>query len=98
MNHSHEGGGFRFCPDAKFDDGRLDLCIGNGLTKAGFLRMLPRAYLGRHMKLKGIYAERTERVILKSSEPMWIHTDGDVLGKTKYAEIGLIPEKLRMLF
>ena len=98
MNHCHEGGGFDFCPDARFDDGKLDLCIGNGLSHGGFLHMLPLAYMGRHMKLRGIYGDRGESVKLRTNKPIWIHTDGEALGKTTSAEIRIIDEKLRLLF
>lgn len=97
MNHCHEGGGFKFCPDADFTDGQLDLCTGTGLTKLEYLRMLPNAYMGRHLRLRGIYSEKAERFLLKSDKPLWVHTDGEVLGKTQKAEMSLLPEKLRLL-
>ncbi|MBR6044546.1 MAG: hypothetical protein IKP47_02805 [Ruminococcus sp.] len=97
MNHCHEGGGFKFCPDADFTDGLLDLCAGTGLTKPGYLRMLPNAYRGKHLRLRGIYAEKAKRILMTSDRPLWIHTDGEVLGKTTRAEMSLLPDKLRLL-
>lgn len=97
MNHCHEGGGFKFCPDADFTDGLLDLCAGTGLGKLEYLRMLPNAYMGRHLKLRGIYAEQAPRFIMTADKPLWVHTDGEVLGKTQKAEMSLLHEKLRLL-
>ena len=97
MNHCHEGGGFRFCPDADFTDGLFDICIGNGLTKPGFLRMLPNAYLGKHLRLRGIYSERAAEVTMQSSKPLWAHTDGEVLGQTTKVKMRIVPQKLRLM-
>ena len=97
MNHSHEGGGLRFCPHADCTDGKLDLCIGNGLTHIGFLRMLPLAFKGEHLKLKGVYEERSEVITMTSEQPLWVHTDGEVIGKSRRVEMRIIPEKLKLL-
>ncbi|MBR1764302.1 MAG: diacylglycerol kinase family lipid kinase [Ruminococcus sp.] len=97
MNHCHEGGGFKFCPNADFTDGLFDLCIGNGLTKLGFLRMLPNAYLGKHLRLRGIYSERASEVTIRSDRPLWAHTDGEVMGQTKKVKMRIVPEKLRLM-
>lgn len=97
MNHCHEGGGFKFCPNADFTDGLFDICIGNGLTKPGFLRMLPNAYLGKHLRLRGIYSERAAEVTMQSSKPLWAHTDGEVLGQTTKVKMRIVPQKLRLM-
>jgi YegS/Rv2252/BmrU family lipid kinase len=97
MNHCHEGGGFKFCPNADFSDGLFDVCVGNGLGKLAFLRMLPFAYKGTHLKLPGIYEQRGESIVMTSDVPLWVHTDGEVLGRAKRVEIRMLPEKLRLL-
>lgn len=97
MNHCHEGGGFKFCPNADFTDGKLDICVGNGLNKPEFLRMLPFAYRGTHLKLRGIFEQRAESVVMTADTPLWVHTDGEVLGRSTRVEIRMLPEKLRLL-
>lgn len=97
MNHRCEGGGFRFCPEADFTDGRLDVVIGDGLSHLEFLRMLPYAYMGRHLKLRGISLVRAEKVTMLSASPIWAHTDGEVLGKTKKVSVKIIPQKLQLM-
>ena len=74
MNHCHEGGGFKFCPNADFDDGLLDVVVGTGLTKLGFLKMLPLAYKGRHLKIKGIYTHKARVVEMISfrCSSLWV--------------------------
>lgn len=97
MNHKCEGGGFRFCPDADFTDGKLDVVMGDGLSHLEFLRMLPLAYMGKHLKLRGISTVRAERVTMLSASPIWAHTDGEVLGKAKKVSMRIIPQKLKMI-
>ncbi len=97
MNHAHEGGGLKFCPNADFADGKLDLCIGNGLGHLEFMRMLPLAFKGEHLKLRGVYEERSEHIVMMSEQPLWVHTDGEVIGRTTHAEMRIIPEKLRLI-
>ena len=98
MNHKHEGGGFKFCPKADFTDGKLDLIIGNGLSHTEFLRMLPLAYMGKHMKMKGIFSELSDDIRIKSRHPIWVHTDGEVMGMVRKVRIRVLPEKLNLLF
>lgn len=97
MNHCHEGGGFKFCPNADFTDGKLDICVGDGLSKLAFLRMLPNAYKGTHLRLKNIYELRGERIEMRSAVPLWAHTDGEVVGMSKHVAMRILPEKLRLL-
>ena len=33
MNQRYEGGGFKFCPDARPDDGQLDMILVEGVGK-----------------------------------------------------------------
>ncbi|MCR5123361.1 MAG: hypothetical protein K6B74_13195, partial [Ruminococcus sp.] len=98
MNHQHEGGGFRFCPNADFTDGKIDLVVGNGLSHLEFLKMLPLAYLGKHLKLRGIHSSRTSEVFIRSRRPIWVHTDGEVMGMVRKVRIRILPEKLNLLF
>lgn len=80
MLHPYEGGGFRFCPKAKADDGILDICSASAkLPKWVILLVLPTAFFGKHYFFPGIEPYRASRIHLKASAPLWIHTDGEVL-------------------
>ena len=81
MLHRYEGGGFMFCPDAKPDDGIIDIC--SATTKLPKLLLLivvlPTAFFGKHYSFPGIEPYKAKKVHLKCSAPVWIHTDGEVL-------------------
>ena len=48
MNCFCEGGGVRFCPSAKTDDGLLDVCVVEGLNRFLMALMFPVALAGLH--------------------------------------------------
>ena len=97
MNTSFEGGGFRFCPEADGMDGKLDFCIGSNLGRLDFFRIFPYAYSGAHVRFKGVETGRIQRLTVDSDEPLWIHTDGEVPGRTKHLEVYLTGEQLQMI-
>ena len=97
MNHAYEGGGFKFCPDADFCDGKLDICVGNGISKPAFLKVLPLAYKGMHKEKRGIFLDRAQSFSMTSDIPLWAHTDGEVLGMTRKVYMRLTGEKLNLI-
>ena len=46
MNGRRMGGGFMMAPEARTDDGMLDLCIAGQLSRFGILAMIPRFMKG----------------------------------------------------
>ena len=55
MNQRYEGGGFKFCPDARPDDGQLDMILVEGVGKLKLLFCLPTAFFGKHVGIRGIH-------------------------------------------
>lgn len=97
MNTPYEGGGFKFCPHAKEEDGLLDLCVGDGLSQFDFFRIFPYAYTGSHLKFKGVYETRNKEVEIKTEKKMWVHTDGEVVCKSTHIKLRILEDKLMML-
>lgn len=48
-NNSQYGGGMRICPDAKPDDGKLDLLMVRPLSRLDFIRIYPKVFTGEHV-------------------------------------------------
>lgn len=82
MNHRYEGGGFQFSPKAKDNDGVIDLCAVGDLPKLIMLLALPTAFFGWHYLFKGITPYAASCIHIKTSRPLWVHTDGEVLPQT----------------
>ena len=77
MNQQYEGGGFRFCPDAKPGDGILDLIIANDISRLKILLVFPFAYFGKHTKIKGIHILRCQQATLRTDRDVPVHFDGE---------------------
>ncbi len=82
MLHRYEGGGFKFCPNAKSDDGIIDICTAAAqMPKLLILLALPTAFFGKHYLFPGISPYKARTIHIKASVPLWIHTDGEILRK-----------------
>lgn len=97
MIHQYEGGGFRFCPDADFHDGILDICTIGDLSKWIILCALPTAFKGNHYRFKGIHRYHAKTLRIRTSAPLWVHTDGEVSVKVTDMIATCEKDKLRML-
>lgn len=98
MIHRYEGGGFMFCPEAKYDDGIIDMCVAHDLFKPKVLRILPTAYKGEHVKFKGIDSFKGKKITIKSSRPAPIHADGEPCGIHSEVNIELNAAQLKMIY
>jgi YegS/Rv2252/BmrU family lipid kinase len=93
------GGGFRLTPNARIDDGLLDLCLVEGpLSFARIVTLLPKAVAGRHLGEPEVTVERVERLALRLSAGVPIHVDGEVLTRSAVdVEVEVRPGAFRML-
>ena len=66
-NGSSYGGGMRVCPDARLDDGLLDVTVLGPISKPEFLRVFPTVYKGTHVRHPAVTVRRARQVSLTSS-------------------------------
>ncbi len=78
-NGSSYGGGMRVCPDARVDDGLLDVTVLGPISKAEFVRVFPTVYKGTHVRHRAVTTRRARRVLL-SSEAVTAYADGERVG------------------
>lgn len=97
MIHQYEGGGFKFCPDADFHDGVIDICTVGNIPKPLVLVALPTAFKGSHYRFKGIDRYYAKKMQIRTSAPLWVHTDGEVSVKADAITLTCEREKLQML-
>lgn len=96
MIHKYEGGGFQFCPQADPQDGLLDVFVAGNLPKALILLALPTAFFGKHYIFPQLFHYQAQKVGLKTSVPLWVHTDGEVPIKSDH--IYLLCQKQKITF
>ncbi|MGW3485229.1 diacylglycerol kinase [Rhodococcus indonesiensis] len=78
-NASTYGGGMRIAPDARLDDGLLDIVIVTSANRTRLLRLFPTVYRGTHVELDEVTVRRTRRVRLECPG-ISAYADGEPLG------------------
>lgn len=97
-NGACHGGGFWICPDARPDDGLLDVCIAEALSVPRLLRVLPHVMRGTHTRLPEVEIRRARRVRVTSPAPLPMHADGEIFGEAVHdVEIEILPGRLTVL-
>jgi len=79
------GGGVRVAPDARPDDGLLDVVMAGAFTRSGALGIFPTMYLGRHITHPAITVMRGTSVLVEhvpelGAFPPITHADGEAMG------------------
>ncbi|MBX2977027.1 MAG: diacylglycerol kinase family lipid kinase [Ignavibacteriaceae bacterium] len=97
-NGTTAGGGFKLNPFAKLNDGFLDYCVADDLTKFQILKVLPNAITGNHIHSKFIAHGKFKTAFFEIDKPTCIHIDGEVIStNAKYVTITVMPNSLRTL-
>ena len=71
------GGGFRFAPDARFDDGLMDACLIRPINPVTGLKLLPAASSGKRMDHEAISVIQCSTLAFTSDQPVAVHLDGE---------------------
>jgi diacylglycerol kinase (ATP) len=61
------GGGMRVTPDARLDDGLLDVMVVGPISRPEFLRIFPRVYAGTHVRHPAVTIRRARSVTVAAS-------------------------------
>ena len=90
------GGGMKIVPFADPQDGKLDVCIVEPVSRWTILNLLPRIFSGGHIRHPAVRLERTAWLRIETSSPRILHADGEYLGETP-ATIETAPAALRVI-
>ena len=96
-NGRYFGGGMHVAPDAKIDDGQLDLVVVPHLTTAQLLSRLPSLYRGTHVRDPRATRVARGSVIEADAEPgtVLLDIDGEQLG-TLPARFEILPRAITL--
>ena len=84
-NGLYAGGGMMLSPQAKIDDGKLDVVSASGLSRVQVMRELARIHKGGHIANSKVRITQGSRVRVETFKPedgMPIEADGNVRGVT----------------
>jgi YegS/Rv2252/BmrU family lipid kinase len=95
-NGRYFGGGMQIAPEARLDDGLLDVVVVPEFSRLRLLRELPRIYRGTHLGVEGVIHAKGRRLEARAaSGAARIEIDGEPLGSAP-AEVELLPGALRL--
>jgi diacylglycerol kinase (ATP) len=89
-NGSRYGGGFMVAPQAIVDDGWLDLVIIRKIHPLKRFFYLPRVEKGKHITLPFVKVDKVKQVVIRASESVAAHIDGELIEDTVFT-IELLP-------
>jgi diacylglycerol kinase (ATP) len=90
------GGGVKIAPQAKLDDGKLDLCVVRAMDKFKLFCLFPTAYFGRHLMSKNVEYGQTDHVSIETEAPVDVYADGEYVCKTP-VEFNVAREALQVI-
>lgn len=91
------GGPFRMAPDARPDDGRLDLMLFQGYGRRAALSFVHDLVRGTHTRRPDVIVRPVREVLFHGGEAMALQVDGDAARQSCPVAVRLAPEKLRVL-
>lgn len=96
-NGPREGGSFQVAPDARPDDGILDLCITHEVSRLGMLGLIPHFMKGSHVHRSPVTMARARRVSIASASKLIVHMDGEILStNARRLKAEIIPQRLQV--
>jgi diacylglycerol kinase (ATP) len=76
------GGGMKIAPQARMDDGQLDVCVIGGVDPFKLACMFPTIYFGRHLRIREVEYFQAARLRVETEKPLDIYADGEYICRT----------------
>lgn len=90
------GGGLKIAPQARLDDGKLDITYARGISRFALARHYPKILRGKHTGLDALNIFATEQLAISTDIPSPVFCDGEFAGMTPVT-ISVVPKALRAL-
>jgi diacylglycerol kinase (ATP) len=89
------GGGMRITPDARLDDGLLDVMVAEPVSRVELLRIFPKVYQGTHVDHPSVTVRRA-RTVTVAAPGIVAYGDGERFGPLPMTIVA-VPEALQVL-
>jgi diacylglycerol kinase family enzyme len=90
------GDGMKIAPRAKIDDGHLDICFIDQISRTKLLRLFPTVYFGKHLGIPEVHYFQAKRLKLESDRPLDVYADGEYVCQTPI-EVGVARAAMRVI-
>jgi len=94
-NSKKTGGNMIMAPDAKIDDGLLDVILLNNISRFNLLKVFPQIFKGTHIHDPHAETFKGREIKITTENPHRLTPDGEVLGTTSI-EVSIFPNKVSM--
>jgi len=95
-NGSQFGNGARIAPDARVDDGWLDLVVMEERSRMASMLAVPRLFTGGVARVPGISIRRLTQVTIAGESPLEYHLDGEPRTCAGRLDVRISPGVLRV--
>lgn len=96
-NSRYTGTSFLIAPDAKVDDGLLDVLILTDISRLRILRLFPSIYKGEHIHYPEVTITRAKHILIETEELKELTPDGEFNGCTP-VEIECLKQDVEFLW
>lgn len=96
LNTPTYGGGLRLAPDARIDDGLLDVVLIRDMNILAVLKLLPRLVSNGELCTPQLRRWQVKRLTMCTDRPALFHGDGEILGSTP-VQIEVVSRAMRVL-
>ncbi len=95
-NTKYTGGPIMIAPDAKHDDGLIDITVLHDINRMQFLNGFRKTFNGKHIHDKGCLYLKAKSVVIYSKPDYIVMPDGDLEGKSPI-KVTVKPKQIRLV-
>jgi diacylglycerol kinase (ATP) len=96
-NSTRYGSGIRIAPEAKMDDGWIDVALVQEVRLARLVEAIPIVLTSGDLRgFPEVRRFRCRRIVLRTEQPAKVHGDGESLGETP-VELTVLPQAVRVM-
>ncbi len=96
-NSTRYGSGIRIAPEAKMDDGWIDIALVQDVRLTRLVEAIPIVLTSGDLRgFPEVQRYRCKRILLQTERPAKVHGDGELLGETP-VELTVLPQAVRVM-
>lgn len=96
QNSSRTGGSFYFAPEAKIDDGVMNLLVAGNVGHFELLGLLPKVLKALPLVHPKVFSSSGTSFTLRWDRPRTLHMDGELVSEVRQAQVTVDPASLRI--
>jgi diacylglycerol kinase (ATP) len=86
----------KIAPEAKLDDGLLDVCVIGSMNPFKLFCLFPTVYSGGHLQIRQVEYFQANRLRVETETPLDVYADGEYVCRTP-VEISVQQAALRVI-